>query len=100
MVAVQARSSGGELVSVSIVDKIDGENSLEDVLCWGLDPFPSLVGVLGNARLACDVSSADGTANNSKHGVWSLNSQLVGDQLIEPSSSDGIVLETQEFPEA
>ena len=68
-----------------------GENGLQDVLGWDLSLLQASP-VLGDTGLAGNVSLADSTRDHSEHGIWSLNCQLVGDQLIKPPSGNSIIL--------
>jgi hypothetical protein len=93
VVAVNAGACGSELVTVTLVDEVDGEDGLENVLRGHLTLLKS-GSVLSHASLAGNVSLGDGTTDNSKHGLGSLSSKTLGDKLIQPTSGDGVVLES------
>jgi hypothetical protein len=92
VVAVQTGSGCGELVSVALVDEINREDRLENILGRDLTLLEAGT-VLGDATLASNVGSANGTADDGKHGVWTLSGELLGNQLIQPTRRDGVVLE-------
>jgi hypothetical protein len=93
VVAVNTGACGCELVTVTLVDEIDGENRLENILGGHLTLFKaSSVG--SHASLAGNVSLGNGTTNDSEHGLRSLGSKTLGNKLIQPTSGDGVVLES------
>jgi hypothetical protein len=91
-VAIEARASDSELVTRSIVDEVDGEDSLENVLGGDLTLLQADT-VLGCANVTGDVSLGNGTRDDGQDGIGALGGELLGDQLVEPSSGDGVVLE-------
>ncbi|CEI38582.1 unnamed protein product [Fusarium venenatum] len=92
VVAVNAGTSGCELVTETLVDEVDGENSLQDVLGGHLTLLKA-GSVLSHASLAGNVSLGNSTTGDSKHGLGSLSGKTLGDKLIQPTSGDGVVLE-------
>ena len=93
MVAIGARPGDGELVAVTLVDEVNGEDGPENVLGGDLALLETGA-VLGHAGFARNVSLGDGTANDGQDGVGTLSGELVGDELVEPAGSDGVVLES------
>jgi hypothetical protein len=92
MVAVRAGTGGGELVSETLVDEVDGEDRLQDILGGNLTLLEASA-ILGHAGLTGNVSLGDGTADNGEHGLRSLSGKTLGDELIQPTSGDGVLLE-------
>ncbi|ROV86895.1 hypothetical protein VMCG_10866 [Cytospora schulzeri] len=92
VVAVQARPGDGELVAEAFIDEVHGEDSLEYVLGRNLTLVQARL-VVSNALLASKMRLGDSTANDSESGVRALSSKLVGDELVQPASGDGVVLE-------
>ncbi|PNY27761.1 Uncharacterized protein TCAP_02317 [Tolypocladium capitatum] len=92
VVAVVARTGGGELVAVALVDEVDVEDGLENLLGRDLALFQTGA-VLGHARLAGNVRLGGGAADDGEHGVGALGGEPVGDELVEPAGRDGVVLE-------
>jgi hypothetical protein len=91
-VAVESGAGDSELVTRSIVDEVDREDSLENVLGGDLTLLQADT-VLGVADVTGDVSLGDGTRDDGEDGIGTLGGELLGDQLVEPSSSNGVVLE-------
>ena len=94
VVAVQAGSGCGELVTLALVDEVHGENGLEDILGGHLTLFEALA-ILLDTGFAGQMSLGDRTAQNSYNGIWTLRGQLVRDELVQPSSGDGVLLESR-----
>ncbi|CAF3476176.1 unnamed protein product [Fusarium graminearum] len=93
VVAVDAGTSGCELVTETLVDEVDGKDRLEHVLGGHLTLLKA-GSVLGHASLAGNVSLGNGTTGDSKHGLGSLSGKALGDELVQPTSRDGVVLES------
>ncbi|CAF3637776.1 unnamed protein product [Fusarium graminearum] len=66
---------------------VDGQTS-------GTNLFLPAGSVLGHASLAGNVSLGNGTTGDSKHGLGSLSGKALGDELVQPTSRDGVVLES------
>ncbi|GFF28865.1 hypothetical protein IFM46972_02469 [Aspergillus udagawae] len=92
VVAVQAGSGRGKFVTLALVDEVHGKDGLEDILGRHLTLFEALA-VLLDTAFAGQVSLGYRTAQNSHDGVWTLSGQLVRDELIQPSSGDGVLFE-------
>src|SRR5690606_11476020 len=96
-----ARACGSELVSVTVVDEVDCEDRLEDVARWHLTLLQASA-VSSKALFTGNVSLRDGTTHDSEHGIRPLGGQALRDELIEPASGGGVVLEIfglQQFDE-
>ncbi|KAH6606988.1 hypothetical protein Trco_006141 [Trichoderma cornu-damae] len=93
VVGVETSTGGGKLVPETFIDEVDGEDGLQDLLGRHLTLFQTS-SVLGQQRLAGDVRLGDGTAHNRQHGVGALGSKTLGDELIQPASGDGVLLES------
>lgn len=93
MVAISARPGDSELVAVTLVNEVNGEDSPENILGGDLTLLETGA-VLGHAGFTGNVGLGDGTANDGQDGIGTLSSELVGDELIEPAGSDGVVLES------
>jgi hypothetical protein len=92
VIAVDAGTGGCELVTVALVDEVDGEDSLEDVLGGHLTLLKA-GSVLGHAGLTGNVSLGNGTTSDSKHGLGSLGGKTLRDELTQPAGGNGVLLE-------
>ena len=92
VVTVETCPSGGELVPLALIDEVYGENGLQNILRRHLTLLKTLA-VLLNTFFTGDVCLRYSSAENGNNLVWALCRQLVGDQLVQPSSRDSVVFE-------
>ena len=76
MIAIRTRSRRRELVPVALIDKVDGEDGLQDVLGRYLALLKARL-VIGYARLARNVRLGKSAADDSQDGVGPLRGQFL-----------------------
>ena len=98
MIRVLARSRRCEPESLTLVDKVDGKDSLEDIPRGNLTLFERLA-VFSQTRLTFEVCLGNGTADNRKSGIGTFGGEFIGDEGIQPARRDGVFFKGRSLEE-